>query len=178
MVACYPGSGSHYVRHVDNPHKDGRIITAIYYLNVNWDTNRSGGILRIFPERGQTIADIEPKFDRLIFFWSDHRNPHEVQPAHRTRYAITVWYFDAIEREAALNRWKHDNDPRSNATNTTTNANLSGVTSNRNSESNTNSNLHTNINESTTNTPASDTTTTTATPTTTSTNLSISDNCT
>ncbi|XP_073847087.1 HIF prolyl hydroxylase isoform X2 [Musca autumnalis] len=107
MVACYPGSGSHYVMHVDNPNKDGRVITAIYYLNLNWDSRDSGGVLRIFPEQAKSVADIEPKFDRLIFFWSDKRNPHEVQPAHRTRYAITVWYFDANEREAALNRCKN-----------------------------------------------------------------------
>ncbi|CAD6991293.1 unnamed protein product [Ceratitis capitata] len=126
MVACYPGSGSHYVVHVDNPNKDGRVITAIYYLNVNWDTERSGGVLRIFPEHGNSVADIEPKFDRLIFFWSDRRNPHEVQPSHRTRYAITVWYFDANEREAALNRIKNNkNNVKStiDTTTTTTNAN-------------------------------------------------------
>ncbi|XP_017849141.1 egl nine homolog 1 isoform X2 [Drosophila busckii] len=108
MVACYPGSGTHYVMHVDNPTKDGRVITAIYYLNIDWDARESGGILRIRPTPGTTVADIEPKFDRLIFFWSDIRNPHEVQPAHRTRYAITVWYFDAKEREEALNRAKLD----------------------------------------------------------------------
>ncbi|XP_030374985.1 egl nine homolog 3 isoform X2 [Scaptodrosophila lebanonensis] len=114
MVACYPGSGTHYVMHVDNPNKDGRVITAIYYLNINWDARESGGILRIRPTPGTTVADIEPKFDRLIFFWSDIRNPHEVQPAHRTRYAITVWYFDAKEREEALNRAKQENS-RNNA---------------------------------------------------------------
>jgi hypothetical protein len=31
------------------------------------------------------VADIEPLFDRILFFWSDRRNPHEVQPAHHTR---------------------------------------------------------------------------------------------
>uniref|UniRef100_A0A1I8M4E7 hypoxia-inducible factor-proline dioxygenase n=1 Tax=Musca domestica TaxID=7370 RepID=A0A1I8M4E7_MUSDO len=122
MVACYPGSGSHYVMHVDNPNKDGRVITAIYYLNLNWDSRDSGGVLRIFPEQAKSVADIEPKFDRLIFFWSDKRNPHEVQPAHRTRYAITVWYFDANEREAALNRCKNtQNNKNTNSNNSTSN---------------------------------------------------------
>jgi len=37
MCACYPAQGSHYVKHVDNPNQDGRIITAIYYLNTDWD---------------------------------------------------------------------------------------------------------------------------------------------
>ena len=44
-----------------------------------------GGLLRIFPEGKAQYADIEPKFDRLLFFWSDRRNPHEVQPAYATR---------------------------------------------------------------------------------------------
>lgn len=44
-----------------------------------------GGILRIFPEGKTQFADIEPKFDRLLLFWSDRRNPHEVQPAYATR---------------------------------------------------------------------------------------------
>ncbi|XP_031634044.1 egl nine homolog 3 [Contarinia nasturtii] len=107
MVACYPPTGSHYILHVDNPNRDGRVITAIYYLNLHWDALRSGGSLRIFPEHGMGVADIEPKFDRIIFFWSDRRNPHEVQPSHRTRYAITVWYFDADEREMALSQYKN-----------------------------------------------------------------------
>lgn len=45
MVACYPGSGAQYVMHVDNPNQDGRVITAIYYLNVDWDSSKYGGQL-------------------------------------------------------------------------------------------------------------------------------------
>lgn len=109
MVACYPGHGSHYVKHVDNPNRDGRCITAIYYLNINWDVRASGGLLRIFPEGcNDRVADIEPIFDRILFFWSDRRNPHEVQPSHRTRYAITLWYLDAEERESARLRYQRD----------------------------------------------------------------------
>ncbi|CAH2045913.1 unnamed protein product, partial [Iphiclides podalirius] len=113
MVACYPGSGSHYVKHVDNPNKDGRCITAIYYLNLDWDVKRCGGLLRVFPEGTNQVADIAPIFDRMLFFWSDRRNPHEVQPAYSTRYAITLWYFDAQEREEALRHFKERGQPSS-----------------------------------------------------------------
>ncbi|KAG8444308.1 hypothetical protein GDO86_009478 [Hymenochirus boettgeri] len=105
MVACYPGKGTGYVRHVDNPNADGRCVTCIYYLNKNWDAKENGGVLRIFPEGKAQFADIEPKFDRLLFFWSDRRNPHEVQPSFATRYAITVWYFDADERALAKEKY-------------------------------------------------------------------------
>jgi len=102
MIACYPGSGTHYVKHVDNPNRDGRCVTAIYYLNQDWECKVNGGLLRIFPDGySNRVADIEPIFDRVLFFWSDRRNPHEVQPAFKTRYAITVWYFDAKEKHEA-----------------------------------------------------------------------------
>uniref|UniRef100_UPI00398F0FFE prolyl hydroxylase EGLN3 n=1 Tax=Pristiophorus japonicus TaxID=55135 RepID=UPI00398F0FFE len=107
MVACYPGNGTGYVRHVDNPTGDGRCVTCIYYLNKNWDAKVDGGILRIFPEGKSYVVDVEPIFDRLLLFWSDRRNPHEVQPAYSVRYAITVWYFDAEERAEARTRYRN-----------------------------------------------------------------------
>uniref|UniRef100_A0A8C6CC58 hypoxia-inducible factor-proline dioxygenase n=1 Tax=Monodon monoceros TaxID=40151 RepID=A0A8C6CC58_MONMO len=102
-VACYPGNGLGYVRHVDNPYGDG---CCIYYLNQNWDVKVHGGLLQMFPEGRPVVANIEPLFDRLLIFWSDRRNPHEVKPAHATKYAIIVWYFDAKERAAAKDKKK------------------------------------------------------------------------
>lgn len=91
-------------------------------------------MLRIFPEGKSYVADIEPLFDRLLLFWSDRRNPHEVQPSYATRlahvfafmfielfqddfgiilkcllchrYAITVWYFDSEERAEAKRKFR------------------------------------------------------------------------
>jgi len=99
MVACYPGEGAHYVKHVDNPNSDGRCVTAIYYLNKNWNPQEDGGALKIYSTYVPgVVANIDPIFDRVIFFWSDRRNPHEVMPAYKERYAITVWYLDKKEK--------------------------------------------------------------------------------
>ncbi|XP_078673153.1 egl nine homolog 1-like isoform X2 [Branchiostoma floridae x Branchiostoma belcheri] len=64
-------------------------------------TKTQGGNLRLFPGDKDQYLDIAPLANRLLLFWSDRRNPHEVQPANDMRYAITVWYYDAVEREQA-----------------------------------------------------------------------------
>ena len=52
------------------------------------------------------LADVEPLADRLILFFADLRVPHEVLPSFAERYAITLWYFDSQERQAALAKEK------------------------------------------------------------------------
>ncbi|MEQ2179265.1 Egl nine 3, partial [Goodea atripinnis] len=85
MVACYPGNGAGYVKHVDNPNHDGRRLTCIYYLNKSWNPKVLHTLRLIFPEGKPYVADIKPLFDRLLIFWSDRRNPHEVQPSYAFR---------------------------------------------------------------------------------------------
>ncbi|ESO85435.1 hypothetical protein LOTGIDRAFT_107905 [Lottia gigantea] len=102
MVACYPGNKTGYIKHVDNPNGDGRCVTCIYYLNKGWDVTKHGGMLRIYPEGQDLVANIEPTFDRVLYFWSDRRNPHEVRETIKERYAITIWYYDSKERRNAL----------------------------------------------------------------------------
>uniref|UniRef100_A0A0N4ZYJ8 hypoxia-inducible factor-proline dioxygenase n=1 Tax=Parastrongyloides trichosuri TaxID=131310 RepID=A0A0N4ZYJ8_PARTI len=114
MIAIYPGNGTKYVKHVDNPtndvSKDGRCITAIYYCNENWDVKKDGGALRLYPKNCTLPIDIVPKADRLIFFWSDARNPHEVMPVfNRPRIGITIWYFDR-RQQMLHNKEKNDKD--------------------------------------------------------------------
>lgn len=99
MVACYEGRGVGYKYHIDNAQKDGRCISILYYLNKNWKTKVDGGALRIYPLKSKVGVNIDPIADRLLIFWSDSRTPHEVLPPFQRRFAITIWYFDAKERD-------------------------------------------------------------------------------
>jgi len=89
MVTCYPGGGARYIRHCDNScllgrgeRCNGRRLTAILYLNVDW-RHTDGGELRLFeqlaPAGRPPVADVQPIFDRLVLFYADYRVPHEVR---------------------------------------------------------------------------------------------------
>jgi hypothetical protein len=104
MLACYPGGGARFVRHVDNSAEtpDLRAVTAVLYLNGAWHTS-DGGTLRIHdvaPSGGSgsgavdedqpTFIEVEPRRGTLVLFWS-HRVPHEVMPASDLRFALSLW---------------------------------------------------------------------------------------
>ena len=85
--ACYP-SGFGYGWHTDNPKgRDERVISAVFYLNDDWQVN-DGGALQIIDKQGNS-HEILPKANRLIIFDSNLR--HQVQIAHRQRYSIATW---------------------------------------------------------------------------------------
>ncbi|KAK3268906.1 hypothetical protein CYMTET_22615 [Cymbomonas tetramitiformis] len=62
MLACYPGGGAGYARHVDNAdgdgRPDGRKVTMVYYMNHAWD-QKAGGSLRIFFGREKRDLNLE-----------------------------------------------------------------------------------------------------------------------
>lgn len=99
MVACYPGGGARYVKHVDNDGKHPlcktRLLTTLMYLNDEWQKG-DGGELAIYKADDKTVLreKVEPIANRVLMFWSDWRTPHEVLPSQKTRYSVTLWMLD------------------------------------------------------------------------------------
>ncbi len=48
MLAVYDGNGARFQKHIDNTARDGRRLTVLVYLNVDWKME-DGGALQIFP---------------------------------------------------------------------------------------------------------------------------------
>lgn len=69
-----------------------------------------GGLLRIFPANTDDYVDVAPVANRLLFFWSDRRNPHEVQPAFKTRNGHSSRRV-CLERKRTLQEWKGQHVP-------------------------------------------------------------------
>ncbi|GGF41676.1 2OG-Fe(II) oxygenase [Echinicola rosea] len=93
--AMYP-PGSFYLRHLDQfQDVKYRVVTAILYLNEEWDEGDGGAVRMYFPgENGEeSNTDIYPKGGRLVVFLSGEI-PHEVLPTRRERISITGWFRD------------------------------------------------------------------------------------
>ena len=103
MLAVYPGGGSRFQKHVDNTANDGRRLTVLLYLNMEGWTEEKGGFLRVWGKDSakEGPTDVMPLGGRVAMFYSDEV-PHEVTAAHDTRYAMTVWYYDGLERSEAV----------------------------------------------------------------------------
>ncbi|MEG2695911.1 MAG: 2OG-Fe(II) oxygenase, partial [Acinetobacter sp.] len=83
--ACYH-AGEFYTLHRDNPQdKNGRMISSVYYLHGQWQTDW-GGELRLQDKHGQWHI-IQPKPNRMALFQSDLL--HEVLISKQQRLSIT-----------------------------------------------------------------------------------------
>lgn len=87
--------GKFYRRHRDTfQAKKGRILSVIYYLNLNW-LPENGGNLVIYTqendlEKGVSIA---PLAGRMVCFESEKLD-HEVTEAFAERFSITGWFLN------------------------------------------------------------------------------------
>ena len=85
------GQGGCFPIHLDSDETvDSRRVTAIVYLNRDWQKKR-GGQLRLYPSWSQYV-DIEPINDRLVLF-SSCRMPH--------RYALTQMTHEKMLTDCA-----------------------------------------------------------------------------
>lgn len=100
MASRYPADGARYIRHIDNPDRNGRKLTCIVYFNEGWAPEH-GGCLRLHlrGDAGGLHAgpvDVPPTLGRLVIFPSETRQ-HEVLPSYHERVALTCWYHDVEE---------------------------------------------------------------------------------
>jgi SM-20-related protein len=86
-------SGDFYRKHVDSfQGRASRVVSVMLYLNKHWQ-EADGGALQVYnPDRELEICGrVVPELGRMAVFLSEEI-PHEVLPAHRTRYSVACWF--------------------------------------------------------------------------------------
>ena len=85
---------------------DDRQLTALFYLNKDWDAAADGGALVLLPYPAPPI-DIDPLAGRLVLFDARYML-HATRPARMPRYCFTAWI--AGERVAPPRIADYDDD--------------------------------------------------------------------
>ena len=87
--------------HIDNSHNrlmtKYRRLNLLYYVNKDWDSNKDGGELVLYPDgiNGKQIL-IANDFNSLVIFRTDNRSFHGVNPVKsetNRRKCISNYYF-------------------------------------------------------------------------------------
>ncbi len=84
--------GDFYKTHLDSFRgRSLRLVSLVLYLNPDWRPE-DGGALRLYhPDGSGESTLILPEAGRMALFMSEDI-PHEVLPAHRTRYSLACWF--------------------------------------------------------------------------------------
>ncbi len=90
QLAQYPTGSQGYSKHFDafRGGSQNRRLTAIYYLNPQWQPG-DGGELSLTLPQGQFL--LEPLQDRLVVFLAEEIE-HAVLPTQASRLALTAWF--------------------------------------------------------------------------------------
>ncbi|NVJ66532.1 MAG: 2OG-Fe(II) oxygenase [Gammaproteobacteria bacterium] len=91
MFAHYP-EGAFYKRHLDAfKGNTNRRLSTVLYLNPQWHPE-DGGELLMYQKRQKTpFESVLPTYGTMVIFLSE-QFPHEVLPAHRSRFSLTGWF--------------------------------------------------------------------------------------
>ena len=108
QVSCFPADSMGYKLHSDNPNNNGRLLTLVYHCNAGYEKHTSGGCSRFYTNNKKYI-DIEPKFNRLVIYWSS--NYLEVQPCKSSLYSLTTWYNGTKIKEPVANNFPNTSSP-------------------------------------------------------------------
>ena len=92
------GVGKFYRRHRDTfQAKKGRILSVIYYLNINWVSENGGNLIIYTNENNlETAISIAPLAGRMVCFESEKLD-HEVTEAFSERFSITGWLLNSVK---------------------------------------------------------------------------------
>ncbi|KAI8621142.1 2OG-Fe(II) oxygenase superfamily-domain-containing protein [Chytriomyces sp. MP71] len=84
------GNGGCFPIHTDTAsHLDKRIITAVCYLNDQYNQAKDGGQLRLYPFPRPPVV-VAPLFNRVVLF-SSSQMLHRVLPSTIDRLCFTIW---------------------------------------------------------------------------------------
>ena len=90
--------GKFYRRHRDTfQAKKGRVLSVIYYLNVDW-IPENGGNLIIYTHKNnlENAISIAPLAGRMVCFESEKLD-HEVTEAFADRFSVTGWLLNSVK---------------------------------------------------------------------------------
>ena len=127
IQAAEYGKGEFYVAHSDNLlseigiRSNYRFYTCILYCNDDWNLEKDGGGLRIYPKtshltdpshalkENMTFEEISPTNGKLLIF--DSRLIHsveEVKSSNKKRRALTVWLMRPEDNGVSANVWNEE----------------------------------------------------------------------
>ncbi|GMF47916.1 unnamed protein product [Phytophthora fragariaefolia] len=112
------GRGGCFPLHFDTYGDDGKCITAVLYLNEDWEQG-DGGEIVLYPYPKPRVV-VQPRFGELVLF-SSQQMLHRVMPTTKPRYALTTWVYHAPQpiaktgRSAFYHRITNDSRQPSNA---------------------------------------------------------------
>ncbi|KAE9030820.1 hypothetical protein PR003_g10026 [Phytophthora rubi] len=84
------GRGACFPMHFDTYGDDGKCVTAVLYLNEDWE-EADGGEIVLYPFPKSRVV-VQPRFGELVLF-SSQQMLHRVLPSTKPRYALTTWMY-------------------------------------------------------------------------------------